>query len=184
MFAISWNSSATLWTHTHTQDTHTSKHTSGNECMVLMKREEERQLHNCSVRPRGNSYTWSLHVCVLYECVCVLCAHRLYNIWNSLNLVFGRMLMTSLHFPSPLSSLSPQVVRACFYRPVVQWGSELTVDTACMCRHIPWCTLPVQAFSSSASSFSLMPTVSLFTLWPHAQTQTYTQIYTFLKRKC
>lgn len=120
-----------------------------------MKQEEERQLHNCSVRPRGNS-----HTSCLCACVCVPL-----SVWNSsfglLNLSNDSFLLTSL-----------QVVKACFCRPVVQWGSELTVDTACMCRHIPWCTLPIRACSSSASSSLLMLTVSpLRPLFPVTQRQ-------------
>lgn len=38
-------------------------------------------------------------------CVCVVCAHRLYNIWNSLNLDFGTSLITFSFLPLLLRCL-------------------------------------------------------------------------------
>lgn len=120
------------------------KPTSGNECMVLMKQEGERQLG------KGWGGLTLFRSVFVSRCVCVcVCAHR--PGLKTLHLDF---------LNDCILSFLPQVVTACLYHPVVQWGAELTVDTACMCRFIPRCTLPVQACSSSASSSSLMLTVS------------------------
>ena len=48
---ISYFVNSPTHTHAHTHTCTRQNTPPGNECMVLMKREEERQLHNWSVRP-------------------------------------------------------------------------------------------------------------------------------------